>query len=637
MRGRPLVLVLLLLSGCMGFFSDGQVDVDGDGFTPEAGDCDDRDAAVAPTAAEVCDGVDNDCDGAVDGEDPELADGDGDGFDACADCDDSDPGVAPGGDEVCDGVDTDCDGVIPEEEADADKDGDRVCAGDCDDADADRGPSAAEVCDGADTDCDGDLPADDSDIPDGDMDGVRECDDCDDADPMRTPGAVELCDGVDNDCFMGVPTAELDGDNDTWAPCAGDCDDSDPLRHPGREEECNGIDDSCAGGVPLDEQDPDNDQWAACEGDCRPLNSLVSPGTVEVCNNNDDDDCDGLIDEPDPAGAQAHLATARTDGALDLRAAAPGALGSPFAAGGAMAFGLPVAAGDLNGDGVTDFLREQIDPVDSTVDAVDRVSLQCTGGWAALPVPSVVLGDDRRVAGLGDLDGDGALDLVTVRFDSGGAGEVESLINDGFGVFGAPQPAAQLVSAGIGAGSWLLPATLHDVTGDALVDLLECGGADHTLCRVHPGVGDGTFAAPSPAFTLGSGTSTISLGDVDGDSLVDLVFGLSDQYDPGALFLSPGDGLGGFGAAVEIADVEPGAESGQGPSAGRGWVRLADLDGDLDLDAAILWDTGVSTDGRAAAVAEGDGAGGMTLGPATALLSVVEDPSGPDFLAAGGL
>jgi len=43
------------------------VDLDADGFTPCAGDCDDTNASVHPGARELCDGLDNDCDGTVDG------------------------------------------------------------------------------------------------------------------------------------------------------------------------------------------------------------------------------------------------------------------------------------------------------------------------------------------------------------------------------------------------------------------------------------------------------------------------------------------------------------------------------------------------------------------------------------------
>ncbi len=103
------------------------------GFVAVAGDCDDSDAAVSPSAQETCNGVDDDCDRSVDGDDavdaiPWYQDGDGDGFgdDLSAewgceqpsgrvarggDCDDGEPTVNPSAADTIDGRDTDCDGV----------------------------------------------------------------------------------------------------------------------------------------------------------------------------------------------------------------------------------------------------------------------------------------------------------------------------------------------------------------------------------------------------------------------------------------------------------------------------------------------------------------------------------------------
>lgn len=88
-------------------------DYDGDGWDDAPGnDCNDLNAAVNPGATEICNGIDDDCDGLIDDADPDM-DLDGDGYGACVDdCDDMDPAVHPGASEVCNGTDDDCDGVI---------------------------------------------------------------------------------------------------------------------------------------------------------------------------------------------------------------------------------------------------------------------------------------------------------------------------------------------------------------------------------------------------------------------------------------------------------------------------------------------------------------------------------------------
>jgi Putative metal-binding motif len=81
--------------------------------------------------------------------------------------------VHPGAKELCNGVDDDCDGSKGADEKDADGDGYLKCKDDCDDANKAVNPLASEVCgDGADNDCDGEAdPAEICDAGGGDEGG----------------------------------------------------------------------------------------------------------------------------------------------------------------------------------------------------------------------------------------------------------------------------------------------------------------------------------------------------------------------------------------------------------------------------------------------------------------------------------
>lgn len=152
-----------------------------EGYTDNSTDCDDDDPDVHPDAEEVCDGVDNDCNGQTDDVTgiEMWPDTDGDGFGNgevapvtdCSgtgatatngdDCDDSNAEIFPGAEEVCDGLDNDCDGTLRPDEGDLDLDGAADCL-DCEPTDPDIFPGNEDPCNGVDNDCDGVIPPDDS-------------------------------------------------------------------------------------------------------------------------------------------------------------------------------------------------------------------------------------------------------------------------------------------------------------------------------------------------------------------------------------------------------------------------------------------------------------------------------------------
>jgi cysteine-rich repeat protein len=321
------------------------------GFVADATDCDDGASAVNPDATELCNGIDDDCDGTVDEPDAAdastwYADSDGDGFGdpatsqlSCSepsgyvadasDCDDADGVQFPGADEWCNGEDDDCDGTADEDEAldastwYADIDGDgfgdagsttTACdqpSGsvaddtDCHDTDASVNPAAEEIWyDGVDGDCDGRSDYD----QDGDgydsADWLDDGEDCDDTDPEINPEAEEgWYDGVDQDCD-GLSDYDQDGDGHDSASYGGDdCDDAAADTYPGAPDDpYDGVINDCDD---ADEYDADGDGHDAAKfggDDCDDANSAIHPEADEVWYDGVDDDCDGNDDDQDEDG-----------------------------------------------------------------------------------------------------------------------------------------------------------------------------------------------------------------------------------------------------------------------------------------------------------------------------------------------
>ncbi len=310
---RTLLPLLLLFTGCREV--ETIPDADGDGFS-ELSDCNDADATVHPGAAELCDGIDQDCDASIDDEAIDGAtfylDGDGDGYGngsfattGCdmpagyiadsSDCNDNDPAFHPGATEAdcSDPNDYNCDGTVGY--ADGDADGFPACQ-DCNDDAATINPGAIEQCDAADNDCDGitdeagatgegtwfnDLDGDGYGNPDDSLTGcdapagyVNNDDDCNDSSSEAKPGGIEVCDSLDNDCSgvadddaTDAPVWYADGDSDGYGNAA----------------------------VTLVTCDA-GPGWISDSSDCNDTDNFTFPGASEVCDDVDNN-CDGSTDE----------------------------------------------------------------------------------------------------------------------------------------------------------------------------------------------------------------------------------------------------------------------------------------------------------------------------------------------------
>ena len=547
-RTIQLLIALLAFEGCLEPFDehnplDPEHDMDGDGYTEDEGDCDDANADLSPGVVEACDGLDNDCDGVVGDEE---FDQDGDGFVPCdtwigedpdihgdGDCDDEDPTTFPLVDESCDGLDNDCDGVVPEDEEDADGDGQRVCGGDCDDHNMSVYAGANENCDATlDNDCDG---VTDSNESDDDGDGWTDCQgDCDDSDEM-------------------VSLADNDGDG--YSACDGDCDDGDTSINPDAIDVCNdGIDNNCDGshnGCMLeglyDLEFPDAKILGTAAEDL-----LTYPRALSAAGDLDQDGLDDFLigSMYNVQGGELAGAVYVWSGPVSGEYTATEGTATIIGDSGATA-GYAISAGDADGDGSSDVLISapwhEVGDEDSGV--VYLFSGPVLGQLALADADARMIGEaELDYAGMdvslsGDVNGDGLCDaLIGAEYANANG------LNSGsvYLVEGPISGTVDLTNAdtefeGLAQEDYTGYAVDHagDVDGDGHGDLLIGAPGDNTggidagmvyLVYGPPPAGDVEISVADASFRGESaddlaGFSLSRAGDVDADGFDDILIG----------------------------------------------------------------------------------------------------------------
>ncbi|MDP5281288.1 VCBS repeat-containing protein, partial [Sphingomonas sp. DG1-23] len=238
-----------------------------------------------------------------------------------------------------------------------------------------------------------------------------------------------------------------------------------------------------------------------------------------------------------------------------------GSFGAPVRVGGQSANGGVLAVADVNGDGHLDFVTALNNPADYSMPNIGQSAIRIFLGNGAGSFTSGGGYQNPGIGGallLGDLNGDGGIDLITTKRQ-----------------YSDPYTSQVLVSVRLGAAGGTFGAEIKQVVpehtgvasgnfnGDSFLDLVLTTATGYSVLL---GNGDGTFNTTSAV--IGGGASKVVVGDFNGDGISDLAMGTGTS-----ISILTGNGSGAFTTAQTLA------------AGGALWaIKAGDMNGDGTVD-----------------------------------------------------